>query len=182
MQPQLFAIQLNPNDAVYTPEWAARDMVDFFKPSGRILEPCKGDGIFLKYLPPQTEWCEISEGKDFYAWTEPVDWIISNPPYSTFRDWLEHSFQVAADIVYLVPLKNVFSAYGFIEMVYKYGWIKHVRTYGTGSKLNFPMGNAVGAIHFKRGYYGSTSWSFFTPPNKANCTELLTLPRQAAHI
>ena len=38
-------------------------MVEFFKPSGRILEPCKGDGVFLKYLP-SAEWCEIQEGRD----------------------------------------------------------------------------------------------------------------------
>lgn len=161
VQPQLFTIQLNPADAVFTPDWAAKDMVEFFKPSGRVLEPCRGGGAIYQYLPAGSYWCEISEGIDFYAWNTPVDWIISNPPYSTFRDWLRHSFEIALNIVYLVPLKNFFSAYGFIEMVYRYGWVKHIRVYGTGSKLQFPMGNAVGAMYFKRGWYGNTSWSFY---------------------
>ena len=30
-------------DRVYTPEWVARDMLEHFRPSGRILEPCRGD-------------------------------------------------------------------------------------------------------------------------------------------
>jgi hypothetical protein len=30
---------LDPQDVVYTPDWVARDMVEYFKPSGRILEP-----------------------------------------------------------------------------------------------------------------------------------------------
>ena len=38
-QPQLLQIALDPGDVVYTPDWVARDMVDYFKPSGRILDP-----------------------------------------------------------------------------------------------------------------------------------------------
>lgn len=48
-QLQLLNIALNEKDIVYAPDWVARDMVEFFRPS--ILEPCKGDGVFLKYLP-----------------------------------------------------------------------------------------------------------------------------------
>jgi adenine-specific DNA-methyltransferase len=50
-QPQLLQIALDKKDVVYTPDWVARDMVDFFKPTGRILEPACGDGAILKYLP-----------------------------------------------------------------------------------------------------------------------------------
>jgi hypothetical protein len=94
-QPQLLQIPLDPGDVVYTPDWVARDMVDFFKPSGRILEPCKGDGVFLKYLPPHTEWCEIQEGRDFFKWSEPVDWIVGNPPYAGFGEFIKHSMTIA---------------------------------------------------------------------------------------
>lgn len=55
IQPQLLAINLNPRDKVFTPDDVARDIVAYFKPTGRILEPCAGDGAFLKYLPPDTE-------------------------------------------------------------------------------------------------------------------------------
>ena len=55
-QPQLLSIALNPSDVVYTPDDVARDVVNFFKPTGRILEPSAGDGAFLRHLPPHTEW------------------------------------------------------------------------------------------------------------------------------
>lgn len=168
-QMQLLQQALTENDVVYTPDWAANDIVEWFKPSGRILEPCKGQGAILKYLPGAS-WCEITEGKDFFQWVEPVDWIISNPPYSLFNEWLEHSFSLAPDIVYLIPMNKLFSGWGALVNLDKYGWMKHVRLYGTGNKLKFPMGNAIGAVHFQRGYWGATSWSWYAPNNRLHLT------------
>lgn len=156
----------DPADIVYTPDWCAKDMVDHFQPVGKVLEPCRGGGAIYQYLP-NADWCEITEGKDFFNWNKQVDWIITNPPYSLFREFVEHGFRVSTNAVYLVPLKNFFSAYGFIEMCLSYGWVKHIRVYGTGSRLNFPMGNAIGAIHFARNYSGPTTWSFYGMPNKS---------------
>jgi len=65
-------------DIVYTPRWVAEDMVNHFKPFGNILEPCRGGGVFMEFLPPNTEWCEIVEGRDFFEWETPVDWVVSN--------------------------------------------------------------------------------------------------------
>ena len=140
-------------------------MIEFFNPTGRILEPCAGDGAIYKHLPAGSEWCEIQEGIDFFAWTKPVDWIITNPPYSMFREFVMHGLDIALNVVYLVPLKNFFTAYSIMEWCRINGWIKHIRTYGTGTRLNFPMGNPVGAIHWQRGYKGQTSWSWYAPNN-----------------
>ena len=145
-------------DRVYTPEWAARDMIEFFKPTGRVLEPFKGGGVFTN-LCPSWDWCEIEEGKDFFEWKEPVDWIVSNPPYSKLRPVWRHAATIADNIVYLIPLRNFFSGYGFVREALDYGGIVHIRLYGTGGRLGFPMGNAVGAIHWRRGYTGQTGWS-----------------------
>lgn len=60
-------------DRVYTPSWCAADMVDHFKPSGRVLEPCRGDGAIYDRLPSGALWCEIDEGKDFFQWTDSID-------------------------------------------------------------------------------------------------------------
>ena len=79
-QMQLLQIALDPRDTVYTPDWVAQDMVNYFQPSGEVLEPCCGDGIFLKYMP-SAHWFEIERGRDFYAWSTRVDWIVGNPPY-----------------------------------------------------------------------------------------------------
>lgn len=140
-------------DAVYTPDWCAADMVRHFKPAGRILEPCRGGGAFMRHLPPDADWCEIREGRDFFAWSDPVDWIITNPPYSITRDFLRHAISVAANIVFLLPARNIFSGYGTVRECARWGGIAEIRWYGTGSVLDFPMGNAISAIHWKRGHF-----------------------------
>ena len=161
VQPQLLQIALDPGDVVYTPDWVARDMVNFFKPSGRILEPCAGDGVFLRHLPPETEWCEIEKGRDFFAWREQVDWCFGNPPYSVFSKWLGHSFQVADNIVYLIPLTRLFNSGYFLRRLHTWGGIAHMRYYGDGGELDFPIGFAIGAVHFQRNYTGGMYTSLY---------------------
>jgi hypothetical protein len=146
-------------DHVYTPDWVVVDMVSHFRPEGLILDPCRGKGAFTDRLPEDTFWCEIDDGRDFFEWREAVDWVIGNPPYSLTRPFFKHSYEVADNILYLVPLRNVFSGYGFVKEIHEYGGIKEIRVYGTGGKLGFPMGNAVGAFHLERGYCGPTTFS-----------------------
>jgi len=153
-QPQLLQIPLDPGDVVYTPDWVAKDMIDFFKPSGRILEPCAGDGVFLKYLPPETEWCEIEKGRDFYKWHTAVDWVFGNPPFKEFSVWFSHTITFAKEICYVIPLNKPFnSGKMFLEWFY-WGKPVHMRYYANGGALGFPIGFACGAVHFQRGYTG----------------------------
>ena len=161
VQPQLLQIPLDKKDVVYTPDWVARDMVDFFKPSGRILEPCKGDGVFLKYLPKNTEWCEIQEGRDFFKWLQPVDWCFGNPPYKMFNEWFYHSMDISKNIVYALPCNKPFNDFGFIKRLRGWGGIVHMRIYGRGEKLYFPMGYPVSSVHFQRGYTGPMYQSLY---------------------
>lgn len=157
--PDLFGMRgviAQEGDAVWTPDWAAADIVRHFKPAGRILEPCKGGGAFLRALPAWTDWCEIKEGRDFFAWSEPVDWVISNPPYSIFREFLRHAFTLAQNVVFLCPARNVFSGYGTLREAKGWGGIHAIRWYGTGARLGFPMGNAIAAIHWRRGHFDGT--------------------------
>ena len=160
-----------PSDVVYTPDWCASDIVSWFKPTGKVLEPAMGDGAFLRYLPEGSEWCEITKGRDFFSWHEQVDWIVTNPPYSCLREFVIHGFKVSENAVYLVPLKNLFTAHGFMADCWQYGWLKHVRVYGTGSKLGFPMGNAIGAMHFQRKFWSGTTWSWYATQQSVNPTE-----------
>lgn len=153
-QPQLLQLPLDKKDIVDTPRWAARDMVEFFKPQGDILDPCTGDGIFLEFLPANTEWCEIQKGKDFFAWSKHVDWLIGNPPYKQFGKWMYHSMAIADHICYLLPLDKPFISWKMMETMKQWGQVKHMRAYGMGTHLNFPMGFAVGAIYFRKNYHG----------------------------
>ena len=140
-------------DVVFTPEHIAVAMVKHFAPSGRMLDPCKGDGVFLRQMPG-ADYCELQEGKDFFDWREPVDWIVSNPPYSVYSEWLRHSFKVADNIVYLIPINKAFNSSSMLQETYEYGGIAEIVHVGPGSALKFPVGFAVGAVHYKRGYHG----------------------------
>jgi hypothetical protein len=149
-------------DRVFTPDWATEDIVRHFQPKGRILEPFKGDGAFLRYMP-DADWCEIDEGRDFFKWTERVDWIVTNPPYSLMRDCWLHAARVSDNVVFLVPIRNFFSSNSFLSAVSVYGGLREIRVYGTGTRLGFPMGNVIGAIHCQRGYLGDMRWTRYAP-------------------
>ena len=64
-------MQLNPNkntpdkDLVYTPESLAITIINYFKPTGLVLDPSRGDGAFYNNFDTERDWCELAEGKDF---------------------------------------------------------------------------------------------------------------------
>jgi hypothetical protein len=97
------------DDVVQTPPEIAQRLVAHFKPKGRVLEPCRGEGNFWRALPSGSEWCEIKEGRDFYQWQEPVDWIVTNPPWSQLRKFLQHSMTLATNIVFLVTINHLWT-------------------------------------------------------------------------
>jgi hypothetical protein len=160
VQPQLLQIALDRKDVVYTPDWVARDMVEFFKPTGRILEPACGDGAFMKYLPG-ADWCEIEKGRDFYTWRERYDWIVGNPPYTDKLQWLRRSMELATNILYLFPCNTPFNSSAIMLDLKEWGMIVHMRYYGTGGEMGFPFGYPCGAIHFQKDYHGPMEISFF---------------------
>lgn len=149
-----------PEDVVYTPAWCAEDMMTHFAPSGVMLDPCRGKGAFHRLMPKWSPWCEVTCGRDFFDFHDHVDWVIGNPPYSLTRIWFRHSYNIADNLLYLVPHRNIFSAYGFLKEIHEYGGFREIRQYGTGSRLGFPMGNAVGAFHIQKGYHGPTQFTF----------------------
>lgn len=152
------------SDVVYTPTWVAKDMIEHFEPTGTVLDPCRGLGAFHDLLPSGSPWCEITEGRDFFDWVEPVDWVVGNPPYSKSSAWFRHSFALAEHVCYVLPLRHQFSAYGRLRDLMEYGGVREIRLYGGGSRCGFPMGNAVGAVHIERGYRGPTYWTDYWRP------------------
>lgn len=103
-------MKLNPkggNDKVYTPDYLAKYIVEYFKPQGTILEPCCGDGVFLKYM--KADWCEIDKGKDFFDYNiENIDWVITNPPFSKIRQFLLYCYKLKVkNIVFLCPINHI---------------------------------------------------------------------------
>jgi hypothetical protein len=149
------------SDIVYTPHWCALDMILHFKPVGKVLDPCSGKGVFYDLLDGEKDFCEISHGKDFFNYFEKADWIISNPPYTQLRQFSAKAITLADHIVWLIPTQRYFNAWGFIKMMRQYGELKEMRFYGGGGKLGFPMGNAVSAMYWAKGWRGKTLISYY---------------------
>lgn len=154
MQKELFDRFVPSADVVYTQEQVSRQIIDFLMPYGTCLDPCRGDGAFFKYLPNGSEYCEITEGKDFFEYNKRVDWIIGNPPYSNFKEFLSHAFGLADNVSFLVPTNKIFQRQVVMDMIVRYGGIKSMIVYGSGSLIGFPFGFSVGNFHFQRDYKG----------------------------
>lgn len=142
-----------PADIVYTPSDVAKNIVKHLSPYGLCLDPCRGDGAFYNHLP-NADYCEIREGKDFFNYNKKVDWIIGNPPYSIFLEFLQHSFEISDNVSFLVPTNKIFQRQVIMDMISAYGGIKSIIIYGSGTLIGFPFGFSVGNFHFKKGYEG----------------------------
>lgn len=146
--------QNNGNDDVMTPLILAEAIVDYFHPVGRILEPCAGDGSFLKFMP-DADWCEIKSGRDFLEFepNEIYNWIITNPPYSKYRDFLNKSMDVSDNIVFL-QLVNATWYKARLRDLNNHGFgIKEILIFDTPKE--FPQfGFQMGCVHYQRDYCG----------------------------
>lgn len=117
----LFDSVVNPSDIVYTPDIVAKSIIDSLQPKGKCLDPCKGDGAFLKFMPAGSDYCELREGKDFFNYNGFVDWVIGNPPYSIFEEFLTKSFEISENVSFLVPTNKVFQRQLIMEKINKWG-------------------------------------------------------------
>jgi len=154
--------QWNKKDIVYTPPWVAKDIINWLNPSGTILDPCKGNGAFYHQLikiMAVVDWCEIAEGKDFFDYHKKTEWIIGNPPYSIFYEWLRHSFRISGNVAYLVPVNKVFQRKIIMKAINSFGGIAGMRIYGGGNNIGFPFGFSVGVFHFKKNWRGKAEIS-----------------------
>lgn len=144
-------------DKVYTPSKISKLIIDKFPLSGKVLDAFKGKGSFYDNYPEGVEkdWCEIDEGRDFFEYNEHVDWIITNPPYSIYDEVMEHSMEIADNIVYLVPLSKVVSSLGRIKKLFEFGGVPYIYIIGA-SRCGFPFGFPACAIHVQKDYRGDT--------------------------
>jgi len=140
------------DDVVQTPLEMAGRLVRHFRPTGRILEPCCGQGHFLAHMPGASS-CEIQRGEDFFDWNEKVDWIITNPPWSQIRPFLNHAMEVADQVVFLMTVNHVWTKARLRDIREKGFGLKEIVLVEMPS--NFPQsGFQLGAIHVARGWEG----------------------------
>ncbi len=103
------------NDIVYTPiklvERHIEHIKDLVEPNDIIYESFSGDGRYVKQLREKFQnkivETEIQNNTDFFNFYEPVDIIISNPPYSCMDKVLEKSVKLNPRIIsYLIGYLN----------------------------------------------------------------------------
>lgn len=129
----------------------ASRIVAHFHPVGLILEPCAGAGAFVRAIPG-CDWCEIDEGRDFLTTRGHWDWIVTNPPWSKFRPFLQHSMRVADNVVFL-SLVNAFFMRARIADMRNAGFgIVEILLLPTPPKPWPQTGFQLGATHIRRGH------------------------------
>lgn len=143
------------NDKVYTPDGLAAAIVAHYKPFGTILEPCRGQGAFVRAMPG-CSWCEIDDGRDFFNVFGAYDWIVTNPPWSQFRAFLNQSMRLADNIVFLSLVNAFFMKARVNDMRgYDFGMVE-ILMLDTPPKPWPQTGFQLGATYIKRGWKGPT--------------------------
>lgn len=150
-------IDYKTNDDILTPVCVAKFLLKKLPIMDKdiLYDPFKGEGAFYNNFADKNKkyWSEIKEGKNFFDFNKHVDWIISNPPYSKYTEIMEHSYEIADNIVYLIPLNKIVSSWGRCISLDKYGgviklWILKA------SLCGFPFGFPACFCWIKKGYKG----------------------------
>lgn len=126
---------------------------------GDVLEPFMGNGTFYTAIEERHKsgnlyWCEIDAGADFFDWKKHVDYIITNPPYSNYEAVLERCFEIADNVLFLVPLNKITNSLGRINKIFAYGGVYKLWVF-SGTRAGFHFGFPACFVWFKRGYKGN---------------------------
>ncbi len=173
------------DDDIQTPLALARQLVAHFQPTGKILEPCRGDGNFLNALREHVKslergavslelkvsvksalkarssvlgattvhWTEVKRGRDFFDWDQPVDWIVTNPPWSQIRDFLCHAMEMADHVVFLFTINHLWTKARLRDIRNADFGIREIVL--VDMPKNFPQsGFQLGAVHLQHGWKG----------------------------
>ncbi len=148
-------------DMVSTPRGLADAIVQHFAPHGRLLDPARGtshsfyDAMCVKRgVYDDVDWCEELEGRDFFAWTERADWVVTNPPWSKLREFLKHAMSLSDDVVFLVTMNHLFTR-ARMRDVHESGFgLKEALLVDTPPAPWPSSGFQLAATHLRRGHVG----------------------------
>jgi hypothetical protein len=75
-----------PNDEFYTPKALAQSLISLVPLYAResILDAAAANPVFYDHFPCSGPRYSTTH---FETWDTPVDWIVTNPPYSLLKDW-----------------------------------------------------------------------------------------------
>lgn len=101
----------SPNDIFITPcDLALLHIKSIISNKDEIwFDPFKNNGSYYNQFPTENKkWTEILEGRDFFNFTEKVDIICSNPPYSLIESVLDKCIELNPRIIsFLIGFQNL---------------------------------------------------------------------------
>lgn len=157
------------NDIVMTPPDICKAIVEHFRPTGIVMDPCAGTGNFIHAFKNygcnidvdvnNILACEINTDlvqnnysiiyNNFFDYNGYVDWIITNPPWSGIKLFLEHAMEVADNVVLLFTINHLWTK-ARMRMVYARGFIiREICVFNAPKELN-ASGFTVGCVHLTR--------------------------------
>ena len=148
-------------DIVMTPLWFAKEIIDYFAPTGFVLDPSRGESrAFYDQYPENVrkDWCEVRENKNFFDWHEPVDWVIGNTPWSghAFTAFLSHSLKLANDVALLIPSAMGLTTKKRIRIMHQFGHgLKEIVFYDWPKEWQ-QFAFTLTVHHWQRGWTGAT--------------------------
>lgn len=151
------------NDRVYTPDKTAETVIKSLPISGSVLDPSAGRGVFSRAIHSvyglNTIELDIDLGTDFFDETRKFDWIITNPPWSKFKPFLEHSTKLAVNIAFLVTITH-FVTKARLKILKDAGfYIKQIHCIETPPKPWPQSGFQVAMVWCAKGE-GDTKWIY----------------------
>lgn len=152
------------NDFYPTPERATEELLKRININGVTWECACGDGAISKLLPGEiisTDLIDRGYGEpyvDFLKTIKKVDWIITNPPYSKMRKFIQHSMKVADNIVFLATINHLWLKARLRDIEEDKFGIKEIIIFDTPK--NFPQaGFQIGCFYLKKDYNGDIKYS-----------------------
>lgn len=118
MSSQRKNLRLNDTDFYPTPAWCYENLDIDWTQFTSAHEPCRGDGRIQQFLQSKnipTTHSEITEGLDYFQWSEKTDLIITNPPFSLAQQFIDHSLPRANTVIMLLRIN-------FLGSVSRYDW------------------------------------------------------------
>jgi hypothetical protein len=79
---------------------------------------------------------------------------MTNPPFSNMTQVFEHSFALADNCVFVIPISKYWSSAPRIKAAERYGGLVEIAHLGCGRDIGFDIGFPFAAMHFKRRYRG----------------------------
>lgn len=100
--------RLNATDFYPTPPWCYENLELDWSKFSSAHEPCRGDGRIQFFLEEEQgvpcTYSEIMEDKDFFDHHDTTDLILTNPPFSLAKEFIDHSLAISKTCIMLLRI------------------------------------------------------------------------------